>query len=134
MLTKSASRKRAQRAIPLPKNCERCGCESNRLHRHHGNHQNALYVVILCPQCHADVGAKIGERRIKKEKICVMCGRSFREYSHSRVKTCGKACLSELGRRNALKRWTQPAPSDSRRSETPPCPSGGSASKSSNGD
>ena len=26
--------------------------------------------------------------------------------------------------------WTQPEPSDSRRSETPPCPSGGSASKS----
>lgn len=106
MLTPSASRKRAQRAFPKPSACERCGTTS-QLHRHHPNLQDATSVVILCQRCHAAEHVRRGDwgRGAKKPKTCVVCGREFSNYSHTRVKTCSPTCLSELGRQNARKRW-----------------------------
>lgn len=47
-----------------------------------------------------------GYRPRKAPKVCAVCGATFTEYSHSRVKTCSRECLSEAGRRNAAKRKT----------------------------
>jgi hypothetical protein len=106
MLTPSASRKQAQRAFPKLNACERCGSTSN-LQRHHPNLQDATSVAILCQACHAGEHVRLGNWGAgqKKPKICVVCGKEFSNYSHVRVKTCGRSCLSEAGRLNARKRW-----------------------------
>src|SRR5262245_14601185 len=106
MLTKAASRKRAQRAYPVLPPCQHCGT-TEKVQRHPPHHQNALSVVFLCRLCHAIAEGKSGKwgRGKRKIKVCVICGMEFTNYTHSRVKTCGKECLSEAGRRNANKRW-----------------------------
>lgn len=106
MLTKAASRKRAQREFPALTACESCGSTSD-LQRHHPNLQDALSVVILCQPCHAKAHVARGDwgHGAKKPKTCAVCGREFSIYSHSRVKTCGDTCRSEAGRRAASKRW-----------------------------
>ena len=106
MLTPPASRKRAQRAYPTLNVCEHCGGTS-QLQRHHPNLQDAESVVILCQRCHAAEHVRLGTwgQGPKKPKTCVVCGKDFSDYSHIRAKTCSRACLSELGRRNARKRW-----------------------------
>src|SRR5829696_4584220 len=111
MLTPSASRKRAQRAAPTLTACERCG-NTSRLQRHHPDIADATCVVILCQQCHVAEHVRRGDwgRGAKKPKICVVCEREFSDYSHSRVKTCSRICLSEAGRRAARKRWGNALP------------------------
>jgi hypothetical protein len=107
MLTKAASRKRAQRAISLlGQQCARCG-GTWRLQRHHADHQDALAVEILCQSCHTSEEMVSGTwgAGLRQAKICAVCERLFSNYTHVRVKTCSKDCLSELGRRNARKRW-----------------------------
>jgi hypothetical protein len=106
MLTKAASRKRAQRAYPQVPPCQRCSSSVN-VQRHHKNHQDALSVAFLCQTCHTTADQKLGKWGCgnKKPKVCVVCGGEFTNYTHTRVKTCGKECLSEIGRRNARKRW-----------------------------
>jgi hypothetical protein len=42
-----------------------------------------------------------------KPRPCAACGVVFRPHSHSRVKTCSKACWSELARRRALEQWAR---------------------------
>jgi protein-arginine kinase activator protein McsA len=122
MLTKPASRKRAQRAFPTPTACEHCGSTSH-LQRHHPNLQDATSVVILCQTCHAAEHVRLGTwgQGSKKPKTCVVCGTEFSDYSHVRVKTCSPTCLSELGRRNARKRWGN-AMTDLAPSATPSSP------------
>jgi len=105
MLTKVASRKQAQRAYPKLKRCERCGITKVKLNRHHANYQHALSVEVLCTTCHVKADQEIRQRPIRKVKTCSVCGIAFSAYTHSRVKTCGKRCLTEMGRRNAFKRW-----------------------------
>jgi len=106
MVTKAASRKRAQRGYQELTACERCRSTSN-LQRHHPDINDALTVDILCQPCHAAVHVARGTwgQGRKKTKVCVVCQKDFCNYSHSRVKTCSRICLSELGRRNANKRW-----------------------------
>lgn len=106
MLTPVASRKRAQRAFPKLTACEHCG-NTSRLQRHHPNLQDATSVVILCQPCHVAEHVRRGDwgAGVKKPKTCVVCKREFSDYSHTRVKTCGPTCLSELGRINSCKRW-----------------------------
>jgi hypothetical protein len=106
MVTMSVLHKRAQRAYPKLNACVRCG-STLLLQRHHPNPDDALTVVILCQVCHAKEHVALGTwgRGEKKVKTCVVCGKDFSDYSHSRVKTCSPICLSELGRRNARKRW-----------------------------
>src|SRR3990167_9383846 len=105
MLTKAASRKRAQRAYPTKPPCQKCGNPEN-VQRHHPNHEDALSVEFLCQSCHTTADQELGRwgSGNRKPKTCVVCGSVFTNYSHSRVKTCGRACLSEIGRRNSLKR------------------------------
>jgi len=106
MLTPSASRKAAQRAYPRLNACEHCGGTS-QLQRHHPDLNDALSVVILCQGCHAAEHVRLGTwgQGAKPTKRCAVCGKGFSDYSHVRVKTCSSACLAELGRRNARKRW-----------------------------
>src|SRR5437762_7865470 len=102
MLTPAASRKRAQRAYPLPDACAHCGITCN-LQRHHPNLQDATSVVILCQRCHAAEHVRLGTWGVgaKKPKTCAVCEKEFSDYSHVRVKTCSRSCLAEMGRRNA---------------------------------
>jgi hypothetical protein len=118
MPTPSASRKAAQRAYPTLTDCEHCGATST-LQRHHPDINDALSVVILCQACHAEEHVRLGTWGLgsKKPKTCVVCKKVFSVYSHTRVKTCSPACLSELGRRNARKRW-HPGWTDLEDSET----------------
>lgn len=106
MPTKNALRKQAQRAYPKPLPCELCG-ETKKVQRHRPNIEGALSVVFLCQKCHVKEEMARGTwgRGLKKPKVCVVCGEMFTKYTHVRVKTCGKACRSELGRLNANKRW-----------------------------
>jgi len=106
MPTPSASRKAAQRAYPRLTACEHCGTTS-QLQRHHPDLSDALSVVILCQPCHAAEHVRHGTwgNGPRTVKTCVVCGKDFSDYSHIRAKTCSRACLSELGRRNARKRW-----------------------------
>jgi hypothetical protein len=99
----ATARKRAQRAFPLPAACEKCG-KVGKVTRHHPNIEEPLVVEMLCYTCHARADQALGKVRKRPTKICTICGREFSEYTHSRVKTCGRACLSEAGRRNELKR------------------------------
>jgi hypothetical protein len=106
ILTKTASRKRAQRAISLVgASCSICRTKSRRLTRHHHDYQQATNVKILCDRCHAKVEQAEGTRRKAVVKTCILCGNTFAKYTHSRVKTCSAICLAEIGRRNANKRW-----------------------------
>jgi hypothetical protein len=106
MPTKSASRKAAQRAYPALEKCESCGT-TERLQRHHPDLSDALSVVILCQSCHAAADQALGKwgRGNRPAKVCSICGHSFTDYSHSRVKNCSPECVAEAGRRNARKRW-----------------------------
>lgn len=129
MLTKSAIRKQGQRAMPSLEKCERCGATEN-LQRHYPNMKDAAYVVVLCQKCHAEDHCKTGSwgRGPRKAKTCVICGLEFSDYSHTRVKTCGPNCLSELGRRNAYRRWA-PGLTDLEDSEMPSFPNSQSGSE-----
>lgn len=119
MLTKVASRKRAQVAFPKLPPCEKCGSTVN-VQRHHADHQAALSVEFLCQPCHTIEDYRLGRwgRGKKKAKVCAECGKEFTNFTHSRVKLCSKACRSEAGRRNALKRW-RTGSSELKESETP---------------
>lgn len=106
MLTKIASRKRAQREFPKPSPCERCG-SGVLVQRHHPDHQDALSVIFLCQACHAEEETARGtwghgRRKVKK---CALCGAEFSNYTHSRVKLCSDSCRRKVGRINAHKRW-----------------------------
>src|SRR5215213_3696754 len=111
MLSDSAIRKRAQRAHPTLTQCELCG-STQRLHRHHPDYSKPEEIQVVCIHCHPKMDMRDGTGRRKKPKDCVVCGTTFTHYSHSRVKCCSTECLSELGRRNALKRWGTRGPTN----------------------
>lgn len=124
MLTKATVRKQTQRLVPLSgTTCEKCG-SSESLQRHH-IHYEATAFQILCQSCHAEVHKADGSwgRGLKKTKNCAVCGQTFIPNHSKKHKTCSANCLSELGRRNALKRW-RPAneSTDLEDSETPSSP------------
>lgn len=79
--------------------------------------------VLACvPEVsHADSyeGWYVG-RGLKKMKACVVCGTTFIPNHSKKHATCSKNCLSELGRRNALRRW-HPEWTDLKDSATPSC-------------
>lgn len=103
-IKKWAIRKRSQREVSLVgKVCERCGLSEN-LERHHPNYLSSD-CVILCQECHRKADSQDGTRPKKKTKTCVVCSKVFVPNHSKKHKTCGKFCLSELGRINALKRW-----------------------------
>ena len=119
MLTKAASRKRAQREYRTLPPCEKCG-STNGVQRHHPNLDDALFVEFLCQTCHTTEHVASGNWGCgpRQAKTCIVCGKAFTNYTHTRVKTCGQECLSEIGRINAFKRW-RTEPTDLEHSETP---------------
>ena len=106
MLTKSAYRKQAQREYPILPPCQKCG-SADRVQRHHPTLEDALCVEFLCQKCHTAEHQQSGSwgSGPKQVKVCVICGKEFTNYTHTRVKTCSRECLSDLGRINAFKRW-----------------------------
>lgn len=103
-LSGAAIRKRAQRAHPTLTQCEVCG-STERLHRHHPDYSKPEEIVVVCIHCHAKLDMRDGTGRRKKPKVCTVCQATFTDYSHTRVKTCSRQCLSEAHRRAAMKRW-----------------------------
>ena len=132
----NTARRQAQRAFPDPKPCEKCGATES-VQRHHPDITKPLEIVWLCQACH--VAADMADGRWGKgprpSKPCKVCGKLFTPSHSKKHNTCSRACLSEIGRRNAMKRWTgvaseppaSPAASrtvwtESVDSETPSCP------------
>ena len=103
-LSAAAIRKRAQRAHPTLKQCELCGA-TEKLSRHHPDYSKPEEIVVVCLRCHPKLDARDGTRTSRKSKVCATCGKEFTDYSHSRVKNCSPQCVSEAGRRAAMKRW-----------------------------
>jgi len=102
-MSKWAARKAAQRAYAAEE-CQECG-STHRVQRHHPDLSDPLRVEILCEPCHVKADQRDGTRRTRPMQTCVVCGREFRPKCSHPHKTCGPACLSELGRRLAMKRW-----------------------------
>ena len=104
-MNKWTARKQAQRAVKATA-CEVCG-STDRLQRHHPNLSRPLEVTVLCQACHASLHIKEGTwgQGPRETALCVICGKTFLPSDSHLHKTCGAACLAELGRRNALKRW-----------------------------
>jgi protein-arginine kinase activator protein McsA len=105
-MTDWKSRKAAQRAVSLTgKVCENCS-GVNRLQRHHRDYSKPTEVQILCQNCHVKADQRDGFRRVKAKKRCKVCDMEFLPKHSRKHATCSRECLSELGRMNAMKRWT----------------------------
>lgn len=103
-ISPAASRKRAQRTIPLSP-CERCGKTPTQ--RHHEDLQKPLEVNILCIDCHVRAHQANGSRPCVAPANCQVCGEEFLPERTSRSSLCSKPeCLEEMGRRGAEKRWS----------------------------
>src|SRR5271165_379880 len=83
--------------------CAQCG-KTEKLQRHHPNY-TSTDCVILCHSCHTEIHRKDGSWGFKKQKNCLICGNLFTPNHSKNHNTCSRTCLSELGRRNAQKRW-----------------------------
>lgn len=105
-MKKATIRKRSQRLKSLSgESCATCGGTEN-LQRHHPTYTGTDF-TILCQECHANEHKADGSwgKGSKKTKICVICGSEFTPSHSKKHTTCSRPCLSELGRRNARKRW-----------------------------
>jgi hypothetical protein len=105
-VTKATIRKQSQRIERLSgKSCAQCGSTEN-LQRHHRTYTETDY-VILCQECHKNEHVKDGSwgHGLKAMKDCVVCFKPFTPRHSKKHSTCSQECLSELGRRNARKRW-----------------------------
>lgn len=100
------------RAFPVLLPCEVCGDTPTQ--RHHPDPQKPLEIKFLCQKCHTAADQATGRwgKGRKRARPCVICERLF-IHRHSSNKTCGAACNSVLGRRNALKRFRGPTPQGS---------------------
>jgi hypothetical protein len=105
-MNRAAVRKRAQRAVPAMTICDDCGAVDN-LQRHHPDYLRPEEVIILCQRCHTNIHLLFGTwgNGPKTLRACVICGQDFIPKHSKKGVTCSRACLSELGRRNARKRW-----------------------------
>lgn len=106
MATRWMARKRAQRALPSLQgmSCENCGA-TGALERHHPNYSEPDRVEVLCHPCHVKADQRDGHRRTKEPKACKVCGTMFVPSHSKKHSTCSAACLSAIGRINALNRW-----------------------------
>jgi predicted nucleic acid-binding Zn ribbon protein len=110
-----AVRKAAQRAVPLTEEtCSRCGSR-DRLQRHHPDYSKPTEVQILCQACHVKADQRDGYRSVKQMRPCALCGTAFMPTHSKKHTLCSPECRSEMGRRNARKRWgtgqaSQPTP------------------------
>jgi len=106
MVNKATIRKRAQRGLPslAGQKCEDCPATEG-LERHHPNYSKPDEFRVLCADCHVKADLRDGSRRKKQMKLCKVCGKPFLPSHSKKSNTCGRECLVEIGRRNALKRW-----------------------------
>lgn len=106
MPSKWTARKIAQRLMPdlSAQTCAECG-GTHRLQRHHPDYAKPAEFVVLCQACHIKADMRDGHRRTKQMKACRVCGKGFYPTHSKKHSTCSPACLSILGRANALKRW-----------------------------
>lgn len=102
-MNKAAARKAAQRFYEVTK-CQECG-STHRVQRHHPDMNDPLRVEILCEVCHVKADQRDGTRKMRAMQTCVICGQQFMPKCSHPHKTCSAECLSELGRRLAMKRW-----------------------------
>jgi len=112
-MKKNTIRKRTQRKLSVEKKqCENCGSTIN-LQRHHEEYNESGKVALLCQNCHKNLHYLQGNwgRGLKKIKNCKICGKEFLPNHSKNHNTCSKTCLSELGKRNANKRWHKDLPS-----------------------
>ncbi len=103
-MLKNTIRKAAQRATKTAATCQECGA-TGKVERHHPNYAEPTRYQILCAPCHVKADLRDGTRRTKQTRPCAICGAVFLPSHTKKNVTCGKQCLSELGRRNARKRW-----------------------------
>lgn len=107
-ISKAAIRKRAQRAVSLTgATCSKCG-SPNCLERHHPDYSQPTMVDVLCSSCH-------GLEHLELAQVaCVICQTMFQPMRERRSVLCSNpACLSEMGRKSAAKRWkTEPTDCD----------------------
>ena len=96
------TRRASQRMLPVLDACEFCGSTEN-LERHHYDYSDPGLFHVLCRKCHRKWHSD--ERRPSRMKNCAICGTEFLPSHSKKHKTCSKKCLSEIGRRNARKRW-----------------------------
>ena len=75
--------------------------------------------MILCGPCHVEADKAAGFRRTKQQKPCKVCGTMFTPSHSKKHSTCSPACLSEIGRINAMKRWHASTLTALEPSETP---------------
>lgn len=123
MTTKWAARKRAQRSLPSleGQTCGNCGA-TVRLERHHPDYSDPDRFEVLCVTCHVAADQRNGHRRQKQPIPCKVCGRLFMPSHSKNHHTCGRECLSAIGRLNANKRW-HPGLPPSLGPPAPPSPS-----------
>lgn len=101
--------KQAQRAFNLT-SCQECGTKDN-LHRHHKDrdrlNNTPENIAILCHPCHAKEHAKQGDwgRGNVPHRPCQICGQVFQSNRTRRGRVCSNACMVEMGKRSAAKRW-----------------------------
>lgn len=113
MSTSNTGRKAAQR-IYVATECKNCG-STKTLQRHHKD-RNPLNnapenIEILCRTCHKNEHLRDGTwgRGLVAPAICEICRSPFqpkRNRRKGRVLCGDPKCLSEIGRRAALKRWS----------------------------
>ena len=102
--TKNSVRKLAQLIAPNLEECEKCGATEN-LSRHHPDYSQPYRFEILCRPCHIKADIRDGHRKSKATRPCAVCKTEFLPSHSKKHKTCSAACLSEIGRLNAEKRW-----------------------------
>ena len=107
-ISKAAIRKRAQRALSLNgESCCKCGSKTF-LDRHHADYSKPEQVTILCRKCHRDEDKSDGTWTpvLVQSSTCAVCQKPFQPTRSRRSTLCGNpACLSQLGKASAEKRW-----------------------------
>lgn len=101
---RSRAHKLARKLYPVLTACEDCG-ETDGLERHHPDYSQPALIQVLCRACHRRADQRDGYAREKKQKACKVCGVMFWPSHSKKSETCGRSCLSVLGRQNAAKRW-----------------------------
>jgi len=97
--------KLARKLVPTMEKCEACG-ETRGLQRHHPDYFQPTRIEILCRKCHILADQRDGYAPKKQRKACKVCGKMFLPTHTKNHSTCSRECLTEIGRRNAEKRWT----------------------------
>lgn len=103
-MQKNTMRKLAQRLNPIMTACQECGA-TGKLQRHHPDYSKPDQVEILCIPCHVKADQRDGHRHVKQMRACKVCGTMFLPSHSKKSSTCSSACLSTVGRMNAMKRW-----------------------------